>query len=62
MKILRRAITMAARRTLSCPVPGNTPDMSPEGGEAAPLVLAMDTSGLEQNGDKKKKMPAVAGD
>ncbi len=61
MKILRRAITMAARRTLSCPVPDDKSDMSPEGGEGVPLVLAVDTSRL-RNGDKKEGMPRDASD
>lgn len=57
MTILRRAITLAARRTVSEPV---SEDAAPDGGETAP-PLAMDASG-PQDGAKKEELPAAAGD
>ena len=58
MTILRRAITLAARRTISEPV---SEDAAPDGGETAPPTLAMDASGPRDRA-KKDELPAAAGD
>ena len=59
MKILRRAVTMAARRTISEPVAEDAADVAPGGGETAPL--AMDASG-PRDGEKKEERPAAVAD
>ena len=59
MSILRRAITLAARRTISEPVAEDAADAARGGGETAPL--AMDASG-PRNGGKKEERPAAVAD
>ena len=60
MTILRRAITLAARRTVSEPVSEDAADAAQDGGETPP-PLAMDASG-RRDGAEKEELPAAAGD
>ena len=60
MNILRRAITMAARRTLSCSVPEDPPDMLRTDSKVSP---AHDSGASRLRGGKQKEdVPAVADD